>query len=58
MLSEMQSCDSCKGVKKQFEDKFPNVRVSMVSTKESRMKRKYSDEDKEKEVFRNKWKKK
>lgn len=55
MLSEIVSCDSCKGVLEQFMQRFPNVKVSMVSTKESRMKIKY--QDKEKESYRNVWKK-
>ena len=55
LLSEISSCDSCKEVLEQFVKKYPNVEVSMVSTKDERMKRKY--EDKAKEVYRNVWKK-
>ena len=37
LLSELSSCKSCKGVMKQFEEMFPNVKVYMTSTKEERM---------------------
>lgn len=56
ILSELQSCESCKSVANQFKDRYPNVKVSMVSTKESRMKRKY--DEKEMEGLRNRWKRK
>lgn len=58
MLSEMQLCESCKGVMEQFMLRHPNVKVSVVSTKESRMKRKYKGIDKEREGYRDRWKKK
>lgn len=58
MLSEMQLCESCKGVMEQFMLRHPNVKFSVVSTKESRMKRKYKGIDKEREGYRDRWKKK
>lgn len=54
MLSEIASCESCKNVLKQFVERYPNVKVAMVSTKDERMKRKY--EDNAKEGYRNVWK--
>lgn len=58
MLSELSSCGSCVSVMNQFINKFPNVQVSMVSTKNNRMERKYINENSEKEVYRNRWRKK
>lgn len=55
MLSELPSCASCLGVLEQFQKRYPEVKVQMVSTKEERMKRKY--EANEKEVYRNVWRK-
>lgn len=57
MLSELPSCDSCLGVLEQFTKQYSNVKVSMVSTKESRVQKKYAGEGKKKERFRNRWKK-
>ena len=53
MLSEIASCESCKNVLKQFVERYPNVKVAMVSTKDDRMKRTY--EDNAKEEYRNVW---
>lgn len=47
MLSEMQLCESCKGVIEEFMLGHPNVKASVVSTKEFRMKRRYTGIDKE-----------
>lgn len=58
LLSEMQLCESCKGVMEQFMLRHPNVKVSVVSTKESRMKRRYKGIDKEREGYRDRWKRK
>lgn len=38
--------------------RHPNVKVSVVSIKESRMKRRYEGIDKEREGYRDRWKKK
>lgn len=56
MLSEISSCKSCLGVCEQFMVKYPNVKISLISTKESRMQRKYVRDEKIKEVYRNRWK--
>lgn len=55
LLSELSSCESCLKVMEQFNDRFKNVEISMVSTKESRMKKL---NDRSKEAFINRWKKK
>lgn len=36
MLSEKCMCDSCLGVMKQFKEKYPNVKVNVVSNKKER----------------------
>lgn len=54
----MQLCETSKGVMKQFMLRHPNVKVSVVSIKESRMKRRYEGIDKEREEYRDRWKKK
>ena len=38
--------------------RHPNVKVSVVSIKESRIKRRYEGIDKEREEYRDRWKKK
>ena len=50
MLSEIQLCESCKGVMKQFMLRYPNAKVPVVSTKESRMKRRYKEINKERDI--------
>ncbi|MDO4466411.1 MAG: deaminase domain-containing protein [Bacillota bacterium] len=39
ILSQYPCCPSCKGVAEQFAQMFPNVKLTLVSTKESRMKK-------------------
>ena len=52
----MQLCETSKGVIEQFMLRHPNVKVSVVSIKESRIR--YEGINKEREEYRDRWKKK
>lgn len=54
----MQFCETSKGVIEEFMLGHPNVKASVVSAKESRMKRRYKGIGKEGEEYRDRWKKK
>ncbi len=42
MISEKAMCDSCKGVMKQFMDRYPEVEVNVVSHKEEKAKKNHN----------------
>lgn len=54
----MQFCETSKGVIEEFMLGHPNVKASVVSAKESRMKIRYKGIDKERGRYGDRWKKK